>query len=182
MATGPGFDAGAFCNHLQTLVDGARFTTAALERVRIGHQVAVRTAAKIFSLEDTIMRATTIPLTVVSLCLTGLLSPSLAQPAQTAPAQGQTAPAQPAPTQPAPARVGPCAQIMAACKRAGFVRNGAKTGAGIMVDCIRPLMMGTPPQVQGTKPLPQIDPQLIAACKRRNPNFGTPGGANHFQI
>jgi hypothetical protein len=71
---------------------------------------------------------------------------------------------------------------MAACKQAGFVRNGAKTGAGIMVDCAQPIMMGTPPQVQGIKPLPQIDPQLVAACKRRNPNFGMPGGANHFQI
>ena len=133
------------------------------------------------------MRTTTISLTVVSLFLTGLLSPSLAQPAQTAPAQAQTAPAQPAPTQPAPAqpapnRVGPCAQIMAACKQAGFVRNGAKTGAGIMVDCARPIMMGTPQQLQGAKPLPQIDPQVVAACKRRNPNFGMPGGANHLRI
>jgi hypothetical protein len=122
------------------------------------------------------IRITTIPLTVVSLFLTGLLSPSLAQPAQTAPAQAQTAPAQPAPAQPAPNRVGPCAQIMAACKQAGFVRNGAKTGAGIMVDCVRPIILGTPQQVQGTKPLPQVDPQVVAACKRRNPNFGMAGG------
>ena len=71
---------------------------------------------------------------------------------------------------------------MAACKQAGFVRNGAKAGAGIMVDCVRPIMMGTPQQLQGAKPLPQIDPQVVAACKRRNPNFGTPGGANHFRI
>ena len=126
------------------------------------------------------MRTITIPLVLVSLFLTGLLSPSLAQPAQTAPAQVQTTPAQPAPTQsppaqPAPKRVGPCAQIMAACKQAGFVRNGAKTGAGIMVDCVRPIVVGTPQQVQGTKPLPQIDPQVVAACKRRNPNFGMGG-------
>ena len=126
------------------------------------------------------MRITTIPLVLVSLFLTGLLSPSLAQPAQTAPAQVQTTPAQPAPTQsppaqPAPKRVGPCAQIMVACKQAGFVRNGAKTGAGIMVDCVRPIVVGTPQQVQGTKPLPQIDPQVVAACKRRNPNFGMGG-------
>ena len=51
------------------------------------------------SLEDTIMRTTTIPLVLVSLFLTGQLSPSSAQPAQTAPAQVQTAPAQPAPAQ-----------------------------------------------------------------------------------
>jgi len=128
------------------------------------------------------MRTTTISLTVVSLLLTGLLSPSLAQPAQTAPAQ-PALPTQPAtPAQPTPKRVGPCAQIMAACKQAGFVPNGAKTGAGIMIDCAGPIMMGTPQQVPGTKPLPQIDPQVVAACKRRNPNFGMPGEANHFRI
>ena len=108
-------------------------------------------------------------------------SPSLAQPAQPAPAQAQTAPAQPAPTQPAPAqpapnRVGPCAQITAACKQAGFVPNGAKTGVGIIVDCVRPIMVGTPQQLQGAKPLPQVDPQVVAACKQRNPNFGMGGG------
>jgi hypothetical protein len=28
------------------------------------------------------------------------------------------------------------------------------------------------------KPLPQIDPQLVAACKQQNPNFGTARRAN----
>jgi hypothetical protein len=73
--------------------------------------------------------------------------PSLAQPAQAAPAQAQTAPVpptQPPSAQSAPNRVGPCAQITAACKQAGFVPNGAKTGVGIVVDCVRPIMVGTP--------------------------------------
>jgi hypothetical protein len=134
--------------------------------------------------EDTMMRAVTFPLIVTSLLLTGLLSSSLAQPAQPgatqpAPTQSaptQAAPTQAAPTQAAPKRIGPCAQIAAACKQAGFVRNGAKTGLGIVVDCVRPIMVGTPPQAQGVRPLPQIDPQLVAACKQRNPNFGMPGG------
>jgi hypothetical protein len=121
------------------------------------------------------MRAATIPLTLTSLLLTGLLSSSLAQPAQPAPAQ--PAPTQSTPAQPTPKRIGPCAQVTAACKQAGFVPNGAKTGLGIMVDCVRPIMMGTPQGVQGTKPLPQIDPQVVAACKQRNPNFGMGGRA-----
>jgi hypothetical protein len=112
------------------------------------------------------MRATTI---LTGLFLVGLLSPSLAQPAPPTPA----APGQPAPVQPVPKRGGPCAQIAAACQQAGFVRNGAKSGIGIVVDCIRPIMVGTPQGVQGVKPLPQIDPQLVAACKQQNPNFGT---------
>jgi hypothetical protein len=52
--------------------------------------------------------------------------------------------AQSAPTQPVPWH--PCAQIAAACTQAGFVRNGAKMGAGIMVDCIQPIIAGTPPR------------------------------------
>jgi len=120
------------------------------------------------------MRATTTPLTLVSLLLVGLLSPSLAQPTQ------PTQPAQPAPTQPAqPAPKGarPCAQITAACKQAGFVPNGAQTGVGMVSDCIRPIIAGTPQRKQATKPLPEIDPQIVAACKQQNPTFGKSAGA-----
>jgi hypothetical protein len=61
------------------------------------------------------MRATPIPLTLVSLLVTGLLAQS----------------AQSAPTQLVPWH--PCARIAMACTRAGFVANGAKMGAGIVV-------------------------------------------------
>ena len=109
------------------------------------------------------MRASTITLGLAGLLFTGAFGLSFAQSVQ-------------------PVPWNPCAQIRATCARAGFVPNGAKMGAGIMVDCVRPIMMGTPQQLQGAKPLPQIDPQVVAACKRRNPNFGMPGGANHFRI
>jgi len=33
-------------------------------------------------------------------------------------------------------------------------------------------MTETPQRKQATKALPQIDPQVVAACKARNPNFG----------
>jgi hypothetical protein len=112
------------------------------------------------------MRATAIPITLVSLLLAELLSPSLAQP-------GQPVPAQSAPTQPGSRGGRPCAQIMAACKQAGFVPKGATTGVGLVLDCIRPIMQATPQRQQATKPLPQIDPQVVAACKQQNPNFGT---------
>ena len=111
------------------------------------------------------MRATTLLLTLVSLLVTGLLSPSWAQPAQPAPAQSPSKGAS------------PCAQIAVACKQAGFNPAGAKTGIGMVLDCIRPIMQGTPQRQQATKPLPQIDPQVVAACKEQNPNFGTAGAA-----
>ena len=109
-----------------------------------------------------IMRATTITLSLGSLLFTGVFSLSLAQPAQ-----------QPAPAQPVPWH--PCAQIRAACTQAGFVPNGAKMGVGIEIDCIQPIMVGTLQRQQATKPLPPLDPQVVAACKERNPNFGMDG-------
>jgi hypothetical protein len=116
------------------------------------------------------------------------VQPAPAAPAQSAPAQ--SAPVQPAPAQPAPAQSapvqsapvqaapkGPCAQIRAACTQAGFVANGAAMGAGIVVDCIRPIMAGMPQRKRATKPLPQLDPQVVVACKNQNPNFGMGGPA-----
>src|ERR1700751_463267 len=95
------------------------------------------------------MRAATVPLLVSSL-VTLLLTQAT----------------QSAPTQPVPWH--PCAKIAQACTRAGFVPNGARSGLGIMSDCIRPIMLGTPKR----EALPQIDPQIVAACKERDPNFG----------
>lgn len=101
-------------------------------------------------------------------------APAQPAPVQTAPAQnapGQAAPAQSVPAQSASKGV-PCAQIRAVCAQAGFVPNGASMGFGIVVDCIRPIMAGAPQRRRATKPLPQIDPQVVAACKNQNPNFG----------
>ena len=107
---------------------------------------------------STIMHARII-LPLVSL----LVTPFLAQAAQSAR------------TQPVPWH--PCARIRAACTHAGFIPNGTKRGIGLMSDCIRPIMLGTPQRKQATKALPQIDPQVVAACNKRNPNFGKGGPA-----
>jgi hypothetical protein len=111
-------------------------------------------------------------------------APAKSAPAQSVPAQSvpaQSAPAQSVPAQSVPAQSGPkggpCAQITAACKQAGFVPNGANMGVGIVVDCIRPIMADTPQRMRATKPLPQIDPKVVAACKNQNPNFGMGGRA-----
>jgi hypothetical protein len=102
--------------------------------------------------------------------------PALAQPVQPAgAAPAQSAPARSPTVQSAPR--GPCAQIRAACTQAGFVPNGANMGVGIVVDCIRSIIAGTPQRTRVTKPLPQVDPQVVVACKNQNPNFGMGGGA-----
>jgi len=55
----------------------------------------------------------------------------------------------------------PCAAIRAVCAQAGFVPQGARAGEGLVVDCIRPIMMGVPQPPRAVKPLPAVDPQLV---------------------
>src|SRR5262249_25997334 len=64
-----------------------------------------------------------------------------------------------------------CREIVVACQQAGFIQGGARTGDGIQVDCVRPILLGTAQPRRATRPLPQIDPQIVAACKARNPDF-----------
>ena len=65
----------------------------------------------------------------------------------------------------------PCQEIIAACQKAGFVAGGVNKGNGLQLNCVQPIMQGT--TVTGSeKPLPQVDPQTVAACKQRNPRFG----------
>ena len=112
-------------------------------------------------------------LTITALSVAVLLSQSAAQqgpsatPPPTSPAQGPSA--NPPPASPAPQ--GPCQQIMAVCRQAGFVQGGAKTGVGLVVDCVRPIVQGTAQRPKASKPLPQVDPQIAAACKAINPNL-----------
>ena len=48
----------------------------------------------------------------------------------------------------------------------------AKEGNGLSADCIVPIMKGTPQPKTASVPLPQIDSQIVAACREKNPNFG----------
>jgi N-acetylglucosamine-6-sulfatase len=73
---------------------------------------------------------------------------------------------------PAHAADGPCEQITAACQRAGFVQGDARAGTGLIVDCVAPIIQGTGQPPRATKALPQVDPQLVAACKMKDPRFG----------
>jgi N-acetylglucosamine-6-sulfatase len=67
---------------------------------------------------------------------------------------------------------GPCEQITTACQRAGFVQGDAKTGNGLIRDCVEPIIQGTSQPPRASKALPQIDPQLVASCKAKDPRFG----------
>jgi hypothetical protein len=67
---------------------------------------------------------------------------------------------------------GPCEQVVAACKSAGFVAGDAREGYGLWKDCVDPIMRGTPQPPKANKPLPAVPPETVAACKARRPNFG----------
>jgi lipoprotein-anchoring transpeptidase ErfK/SrfK len=67
-----------------------------------------------------------------------------------------------------------CRQIQQACQGAGFVRGGAMEGVGLVVHCVMPIIQGTAQPPRARKPLPQVDPQLVASCKASNPRFGQP--------
>lgn len=66
----------------------------------------------------------------------------------------------------------PCDQIIHLCKRAGFVEGDYKKGYGLWLDCIDPIMRGTKQPAIADKPLPEVSPELIGACKQKDPNFG----------
>jgi N-acetylglucosamine-6-sulfatase len=81
----------------------------------------------------------------------------------------------PSPAQNVRGPAGPCGQIAAACRDAGFAAGGRRQGAGLMGDCVAPIMQGTAQPKRASKPLPQVDPQLVADCKAANPRFGEGG-------
>jgi hypothetical protein len=69
---------------------------------------------------------------------------------------------------------GPCEEIVAACKSAGFIEGDFRTGNGLHIDCIDPIMRGAPQPPQAKIPLPKVSPATVAACKQKHPNFGEP--------
>jgi hypothetical protein len=83
----------------------------------------------------------------------------------------KTAPAAAPAAQPAP-KEGPCKQIHDTCKSAGFVEGERRRGDGLYADCVNPIMQHKTVVPNATKPLPAVDPKLVADCKKRNPSFG----------
>jgi len=61
---------------------------------------------------------------------------------------------------------GPCEQIVAACKNAGFVQGAYNKGYGLVQDCVDPIMGRTKQPAKASKPLPSVSLELVAACKQ----------------
>jgi hypothetical protein len=68
----------------------------------------------------------------------------------------------------------PCMQIKAACEQAGFKQGAVSEGMGLQIDCLQPIISGSPQRPGAKNPLPTIDPAVVTACKTRNPEFGRP--------
>jgi lipoprotein-anchoring transpeptidase ErfK/SrfK len=67
---------------------------------------------------------------------------------------------------------GACGKIRAACQGAGFVEGAARDGIGLQVHCVIPIMRSTAQPMTARRPLPQVDPQLVADCKSGRSRFG----------
>lgn len=65
-----------------------------------------------------------------------------------------------------------CQQISNICKNAGFDPGEAAKGTGLNAHCLNPIMQGKTKAPGAKKPLPTVDPKLVAACKAENPKFG----------
>ncbi len=67
---------------------------------------------------------------------------------------------------------GPCKQIAQACTSAGFIKGDWKKGDGLWRDCVDPIVQGVTSVPGATKPLPSVDPSVVAACKAKHPKYG----------
>jgi hypothetical protein len=65
-----------------------------------------------------------------------------------------------------------CQQIAKICQQAGFIKGDWKKGDGLWRDCVDPIMQGKTSVPGATKPLPSVDPGLVADCKAKHPKFG----------
>jgi len=69
---------------------------------------------------------------------------------------------------------GACGQIRAACMDAGFAQGAARDGVGLQVHCMMPIMQARAQPRTARRPLPKVDPQLVADCRTSNLRFGPP--------
>jgi lipoprotein-anchoring transpeptidase ErfK/SrfK len=67
---------------------------------------------------------------------------------------------------------GACRQIRAACESAGFIQGAAREGIGLQVHCVAPIIQARPQPLAARRPLPKVDPQLVADCRAGNSRFG----------
>src|SRR5262245_17138325 len=69
---------------------------------------------------------------------------------------------------------GACGQIRATCMAAGFAPGAAREGIGLQVHCMMPIMQARAQPPTARRPLPKVDPQLVADCRAGNLRFGPP--------
>lgn len=60
-----------------------------------------------------------------------------------------------------------CEQIRTACKNAGFILGGGPRD-GLLLDCYDPIVQAKPQPRAASRPLPAINPRLVAACRGGN--------------
>jgi serine/threonine protein kinase len=66
----------------------------------------------------------------------------------------------------------PCVEINTGCKKAGFTAGTGKSSNDMLANCISPIIEGKPQPKGAVLPLPRIRPEVVAACRQLNPNYG----------
>ena len=57
-----------------------------------------------------------------------------------------------------------CARVRSACLAAGFRQGAARSGRGVEVDCIDPILQHRRAPERAVLPLPRVNPQIVEAC------------------
>ena len=71
-----------------------------------------------------------------------------------------------------PSPVSACGAIENACLNAGFINGDWGKGKGLWYDCVDPIFQGQTKVPGATLPRPEIDPSLVAACRKQDIKFG----------
>ena len=67
---------------------------------------------------------------------------------------------------------GPCKMLEISCVASGFSKGDWKKGNSLWSDCLNPISQGIAKVPGATRPLPPVDPTLVAACKAQHPKYG----------
>src|SRR5689334_18205380 len=65
-----------------------------------------------------------------------------------------------------------CKQMADVCRKDGYLPADWKDYDGLWSDCVDPILQGQTIVAGAKRPLPSIDPKVVAACKASHPKYG----------
>jgi len=65
-----------------------------------------------------------------------------------------------------------CKQMADVCRKDGYLPADWKDYDGLWSDCVDPILQGQTIVPGAKRPLPSVDPKVVAACKASHPKYG----------